>query len=59
MNTVTIDDRIETTECDIEELQCRVDDASEADNAELWDDLSTELEEAEMHLDTLIIERDT
>ena len=57
-DTVTIDDRIETAEYDIEGLQCRVDDAGDADNAELWDDLSTELEDASAHLDTLITERD-
>ena len=56
--TVTLDDRIETVEWDISELQTKVADAGDADNADLWDDLSTELEDAEEHLDTLITERD-
>ena len=56
--TGTLDDRIETMEYEIFEMMCLVDDAAEADNAELWDDLSTDLEDYEDHLRNLVAERD-
>ena len=58
MPTQTIDDDIEEVEATIEGLSYSIDDAAETDNAELWDRLSDEIEDAGEELNRLVAIRD-
>ena len=65
MTTTYDHDRIGTIEYDIEEVEATIeglsygiDDAAENDNAELWERLNDEIEEAIEELDRLVAIRD-